>query len=701
MRFLRFLRRKEILKTKKSTIIFLKLIIWIKLLFVWNELPFIILFKPGVSKKYPQYIDIQPDTKVIKPEVWNFALSRDCYFDYDSVLNGYYFFHTLRRLSKFFFNTLILMFVFLYFLVLSLLYILQVLYFLSYIPFKYIYLQLFVTTVVLGLKFVFVLFYFVPIFGLLILSVLSYLILSFFIKKLKYFNHQKPLLFIYFNASFNLKGLLSRFQLMLFYFIFKIRSTNYILFKDIKNFISLGNLFSLGSKLVSAFSNLFNLNKFYGNLVYYNSSFIFKRVRPYLLRFSNTQFISHFLKIQNTSRITPDQIKAFYKVSLNSRYPVYYFERLFDLEYSRLELEYELPYYWSFVRQAHSINQDLLHPKFHVFGLLNYLKFYWNYFSFLNSNSVFDLRSIQAHDFIQLLNSSASQIFSYLMHDFFRLLKVKKFYRYSNSAASQSNKAFIKLSTITRSTRWYTLHTKYYDKLLHFFWDYFEGTLTKIVLYYYIVSSNKGFNKIDSFFNNYAEKARHIIGWFVFAFYERIMGKIFISINKFEDYYDMNFDKSVDRYDFYLKHLRRFFGEPKNRPLNKGEKPTYFSDGLKSSVRFTEYLDRVISQRRRDYTNTISDFFTGSFSFFGHFFIFVRDNVFEFMASWHTVWRDYVDGSITRWYNSKKIVVFTFYFLKFVFIIFFIIVFILVFFLLFMIKRMIIIIVKKFKNLYV
>jgi hypothetical protein len=163
---------------------------------------------------------------------------------------------------------------------------------------------------------------------------------------------------------------------MLFYFIFKIRSTNYILFKDIKNFISLGNLFSLGSKLVSAFSNLFNLNKFYGNLVYYNSSFIFKRVRPYLLRFSNTQFISHFLKIQNTSRITPDQIKAFYKVSLNSRYPVYYFERLFDLEYSRLELEYELPYYWSFVRQAHSINQDLLHPKFHVFGLLNYLKFY-------------------------------------------------------------------------------------------------------------------------------------------------------------------------------------------------------------------------------------------------------------------------------------------------------------------------------------
>ena len=111
------------------------------------------------------------------------------------------------------------------------------------------------------------------------------------------------------------------------------------------------------------------------------------------------------------------------------------------------------------------------------------------------------------------------------------------------------------------------------------------------------------------------------------------MGKVFININKFEDYYDMNFDRSVDHYDFYLKHLRRFFGEPKNRHPSKGEKPTYFSDGLKGSVRFTEYLDRVASQRRKDYTNTISDFFTGSFSFFGHFFIFVRDNVFEFMAS--------------------------------------------------------------------
>lgn len=268
------------------------------------------------------------------------------------------------------------MFVLLYFLILSLLYVLQVLYFLSYIPFKFIYLQLFATAAVLGLKFIFVFFYFVPIFGLLIISVLFYLVLSFFVKKLKYFSRQKPLFFIYFSELFNLKELVSRSQLILFYFIFKVRSTNYILFKDIKNFISLGNLFSLGSGLVSAFSNLFSLDKFYGNLVYYNSSFIFKRVRPYLLRFSNTQFISHFLKIQNTSRITPDQIKAFYKISLNSRYPVYYFERLFDLEYSRLELEYELPYYWSFVRQAHSINQDLLHPKFHVFGLLNYLKFY-------------------------------------------------------------------------------------------------------------------------------------------------------------------------------------------------------------------------------------------------------------------------------------------------------------------------------------
>ncbi len=90
---------------------------------------------------------------------------------------------------------------------------------------------------------------------------------------------------------------------------------------------------------------MFNSNVFYGNLIYYNSSFVFKRIRPYLLRFNNTQFLKYFIRIQNTSRVTPDQFKSFFKIALNAQYPVYYFERLFDIEYSRMELEYELPYY--------------------------------------------------------------------------------------------------------------------------------------------------------------------------------------------------------------------------------------------------------------------------------------------------------------------------------------------------------------------
>lgn len=116
------------------------------------------------------------------------------------------------------------------------------------------------------------------------------------------------------------------------------------------------------------------------------------------------------------------------------------------------------------------------------------------------------------------------------------------------------------------------------------------------------------------------------------------MGKIFININKFEDYYDVNFDKSVDQYDFYLTHLKKFLGLVRARRTKIASNPDTSSSSDENdvtatvSIRISDYLDKITSNRRKDYTNLISDFFTGSFSFFGHFYIFVRDNVFEFMA---------------------------------------------------------------------
>lgn len=115
------------------------------------------------------------------------------------------------------------------------------------------------------------------------------------------------------------------------------------------------------------------------------------------------------------------------------------------------------------------------------------------------------------------------------------------------------------------------------------------------------------------------------------------MGKIFININKFEDYYDVNFDKSVDQYDFYLTHLKKFLGLVRTRTkpsvnLEVSSSSLEEDDTATVSIRISEYLNKIISNRRKDYTNLVSDFFTGSFSFFGQFYIFVRDNVFEFMA---------------------------------------------------------------------
>jgi len=134
-----------------------------------------------------------------------------------------------------------------------------------------------------------------------------------------------------------------RFILVIYYVVFKFRALNYLVFSSIKKFISIKDL--LGIDLSLYLNRIFNVNPQYANLLYYNTSYIFKRIRPYFLRFNNLQFVSFFFKVQKTSRITPDQLKSFLKLGQNSRYPVDYFEKLFDLEYSKLELEYELPYY--------------------------------------------------------------------------------------------------------------------------------------------------------------------------------------------------------------------------------------------------------------------------------------------------------------------------------------------------------------------
>jgi hypothetical protein len=81
------------------------------------------------------------------------------------------------------------------------------------------------------------------------------------------------------------------------------------------------------------------------NIMGYNSSYVFKRVRSYTLRFKNFQFLKNFLRSYNIYRLTPDQIKAFNKIALNNYYPVYYFERLFYMVYSKAEQELETPYY--------------------------------------------------------------------------------------------------------------------------------------------------------------------------------------------------------------------------------------------------------------------------------------------------------------------------------------------------------------------
>jgi len=117
------------------------------------------------------------------------------------------------------------------------------------------------------------------------------------------------------------------------------------------------------------------------------------------------------------------------------------------------------------------------------------------------------------------------------------------------------------------------------------------------------------------------------------------MGKLFLNVNKFEDYYDVNFDKSIDLYNSYLIHFKKFLGVDsfnslfrKRFEVQKQSFEEEISDDVEKSVRLMNFEQKLNAQRKKNYNDTMSDFFTGSFSFFGGFYTFFRTNVFEFMT---------------------------------------------------------------------
>lgn len=122
-------------------------------------------------------------------------------------------------------------------------------------------------------------------------------------------------------------------------------------------------------------------------------------------------------------------------------------------------------------------------------------------------------------------------------------------------------------------------------------------------------------------------------------------------MNKFEDYYDLNFDKSLDRYNKYSLYLNFFFGVAANPFLSKTFEVRNSDESSsleKESIRFLDYEKKMNAERKKNYNETMSDFFTGSFSFLGNFYSFARDNIFEFMTVLSGLWRDYIESSISK-----------------------------------------------------
>jgi len=160
-----------------------------------------LIFKPGFSKKYPQYEDMQPDLRVIKAAKWDFAVSRGCYFDDYDVLNSYYVFHALRRPGQLIFNFFTVALVFIYTFVTSFFYFLRTTFFFVYVPFRVLYIYFLVIGLLFSVKLVLVALYLVPILLVLVGFIFCYFIYRFVKLSFKGFNTQR--FFVFFTEFYS------------------------------------------------------------------------------------------------------------------------------------------------------------------------------------------------------------------------------------------------------------------------------------------------------------------------------------------------------------------------------------------------------------------------------------------------------------------------------------------------------------------
>jgi hypothetical protein len=85
-----------------------------------------------------------------------------------------------------------------------------------------------------------------------------------------------------------------------------------------------------------------------------------------------------------------------------------------------------------------------------------------------------------------------------------------------------------------------------------------------------------------------------------------MMGKLFLNVNKFEDYYDVNFDKSIDLYNSYLIHFKKFLGVDsfnslfrKRFEVQKQSFEEEISDDVEKSVRLMNFEQKLNAQQKK------------------------------------------------------------------------------------------------------
>ncbi|MDP3137953.1 MAG: hypothetical protein Q8N17_16665 [Burkholderiaceae bacterium] len=228
--------------------------------------------------------------------------------------------------------------------------------------------------------------------------------------------------------------------------------------------------------------------------------------------------------------------------------------------------------------------------------------------------------SLELQEFSQLFNSSYATFFSYLLNDFFTLTYAREiksyFFKYS-----MITRFFLKLKSTDQDPSFFIIPTIYYERLIKFYWTYFEPKFLQFMFFFYGFADVLRSVKFKMLLSDHASAVWYTFFWSLLAVLETTLNKAFLFTNEFEDFYDTNFDKGIERLNKFNSMFNRKtkltkIKIKKNKKIRDELNMNYTApQWIVDSSRFSDYQEKLSLYKHKQQLSQISSFFTTSFSF--------------------------------------------------------------------------------------